>query len=78
MVTPYIKTLKIWISEQFPSRRAFIRAAQPKDDEASAQSYLARVLAGKKPPPLAKLEGWATALKLEGKEKQEFLDKCAL
>ncbi len=78
MATPFLKELRAQIYDEYRSVRAFVRVAQPKDDEASAQSYLARVLAGKKPPPLAKLAGWADALHLTGAARVEFLDKCAL
>ena len=61
------------ITAHYPSRRAFVRVAQPDDDEDSAQAYLALVLHGKRPPPLDHLEAWATALDLVNAEREAFI-----
>jgi hypothetical protein len=71
-----------WLKERvdglYKSRRDFIRTAEPGADEDAAQAYLAKVLNGTRPPPLAKAAQWAEKLKLTKAEKQHFLDLAAI
>lgn len=66
------------IDAMFDSRRAFIRAAEPKANENAAQSYLSQVIAGKKPPPIDRIDAWADALELKDKERDHFIDLACL
>jgi hypothetical protein len=66
------------IDAAFPSRRAFIRAAESGRKENPAQGYLAQVIAGTRPPPVAKLDAWIKALKLNDAEREHFLNLASL
>lgn len=70
--------LKDLIPTRFRSRRAFIRAAEPKANQDGAQAYLTRVLTGAKPPPIERIEAWATALRLTGDERRRFTALAAI
>ncbi len=70
--------LKHLVESKFKSQRAFIRIAEPTANEDGAQSYLSKVIAGSKPPPLERIEAWADALGLVGEGRQEFIDLAAL
>lgn len=74
MIESFPSLLARLIEERFPSRRAFARAAEPERDENTAQAYLAGVLKGRRPPPLDRIDNWATALCLAGRPRQHFLD----
>ena len=41
-------------------------------------ALLSRVIRGKRHPPLARLEGWATVLGLSGSDRQEFIEQGRL
>ncbi|MBA3684181.1 MAG: hypothetical protein H0W72_02955 [Planctomycetes bacterium] len=70
--------LKPLMDAKFPSGRAFIRAAERGRDEDSGAAYLSKVLAGTKPAPLERVEGWANALNLTGTERAHFLSLAEL
>jgi hypothetical protein len=70
--------LKGRIDELFPSQRAFIRAAEGANRINSGQGYLSQVIAGKKPPPIKRLDAWAKALELSEAEKERFLDLACI
>ena len=55
-----------------------MRVAESAERESSASAYLSKVLKGEAPPPLERIESWADALKLSGKERERFLDLAAL
>ncbi len=76
--TAFSTLLKSKIDARFESRRAFIRAAEPKANEDGAVSYLSRVIANKKPPPMDRLAAWAKALELRGIELERFLDLACI
>ena len=52
--------------------REFARRSRTND------ALLSRVIRAKRHPPLARLEGWATALGLVGADRQEFLEQGRL
>ena len=66
------------IAHHFPSRRSFVRAAEPTANENSAAGYLSQVIAGKKPPPMDRVEAWADALDLKGRERDRFIDLACI
>jgi hypothetical protein len=72
------KTLKAAIDAKFDGLRAFIREADPKANEDSAVSYLSKVIKGKKPPPIDRIDAWARALDLKGPELERFLDLACI
>ncbi len=74
MQTNFGQYLKLLVDGKFRSRRAFVRAAQPTANEAGAQAYLAKVLNGKAPPPMTRIDAWADALQLTGEERARFLE----
>lgn len=78
MDTTFGKYLKNRIDELFPSRRAFICAAEGANRINSGQGYLSQVIAGKKPPPIKRLDAWAKALDLDDAERERFLDLACI
>lgn len=78
MRSVFVTELEALIHWKFTSRRAFIRAARPPSEEESEQAYLGQVMAGKKPPPMDRLESWADALKLSGDPRQRFFDLACI
>lgn len=76
--TTFAELLTQLIDRKFESRRAFIRAAEPRAAEHSAQAYLSQVIAGKKPPPIDRIDGWADALELKDKERDRFIDLACI
>lgn len=74
----FCQLLKRLVRTAFKSRRAFIRAAESPERENSASAYLSKVLKGEAPPPLERIESWADALKLSGKERERFLDLAVI
>jgi hypothetical protein len=66
------------IDATFPSRRAFIRAAENGRKENSAQGYLSHVISGTRPPPVARLDAWIKALGLNEAEREHFLNLASL
>ena len=43
-----------------------------------AHSNISAIMAGRRPPPLDRIERWADALGLDGQERQEFLEEAYL
>ncbi len=78
MASEFGKHLKARISREYRSLRAFVREAGEGTREDSAVGYLSKVIAGKKPPPLDRIDAWASALKLEGADLEHFLDLACL
>lgn len=74
----FLDSLDSLIAPKFSSDRQFILAAQPNTKERTATAYFSQVRAGKKPPPLEHIEGWADALELKGEKRQWFLDLAAV
>lgn len=74
----FASLLRNLVDAKYSSRRAFARAAEPGRCENAAQAYIARVIAGKIPPPLYRVEDWADALGLAGQDQQEFIDEATL
>jgi hypothetical protein len=70
--------LKRLIDDRFKSRRAFVRAAEPEGNEDSLVSQLSKVLEGKRPPPLNRIEAWADALGLTGADKESLINRATL
>lgn len=69
--------MKRLISERFSSQREFVRHTNAENED-SGQAYVSKVLKGKKPPPLDRLDSWANALELYGEERQNFMDLAAI
>lgn len=74
----FVFMIKPLISSKFKSRRAFVRVAEPANDEESSQAYLGSVIAGKRPVPLDRVEAWADALDLKGNDRRRFLLLAAI
>lgn len=71
--------MQVLLAERFPKgQREFIRQAEPGRAIDSAQGYLSKVLAGTKPPPMDRIEAWATALGLTGADRERFIDLAAI
>lgn len=70
--------LKRLVDANFTSRRGFIRAAEPTVSEDGAVGNLSRVIAGKLPPPLARIESWADALHLIDEGRDDFINLAVL
>lgn len=78
MPTAFAKFLVRAIDDRFESRRAFLRAAEPKSNENGSNAYLSQVISGKKPPPIDRITAWAAALELKGIELERFLDLACI
>lgn len=66
------------ILTRYASLRAFVRAAESQRSEDVAVAYLSKVLRGRKPPPLDRIEAWAEALALTGAERETFIEDAHL
>ena len=69
---PFARRLRGLIDDRYQSLRAFVRIAEPTRNEDTAVAYLSKVLKGSKPPPLERIDAWATALGLAGDEAEDF------
>ena len=79
MQSAFSAWLRRLIDERFDgNQREFVRTAEPRRDEASAQGYLSKVLRDQKPPPLDRVDAWAAALGLEGTELHRFREYAAI
>lgn len=78
MAYDFISVLSGLIAKKYESRRAFSRVAETTRDENSTQAMIAKVLNGTRPPPLHRMESWADALDLTGRERARFLDLAAI
>jgi hypothetical protein len=76
--TTFAALLTKLVDAKFDSRRAFIRAAESRAAEHSAQAYLSQVVAGKKPPPIERIDAWADALELKAKDRERFIDLACI
>ena len=78
VATDFGKLVKSLILSRFKSYRAFIRAAEGERRVNSGQGYLSKVIAGTRPPPFDRLDAWADALELEGREREHFWDLATI
>lgn len=78
MASTFSNLLRKLIEEKFESRRAFVRAVEPASKEDSAQAYLTLVVSGKRPPLIERIDAWADALELKGKERDRFIDLACI
>lgn len=78
MLTPWAQTFKELIGRNFPSRRAFARAAHPAENENLMQGWLAKTLNGKINPPMQFVEIWGRTLGLKGYELEAFCFQAGL
>ncbi len=78
MASEFGKVLKTLIYQRHDSARAFVRAVGGFSSEDAGVARVSKVMAGKLPPPLDRLNAWADALKLEGADLEHFLDLACL
>jgi hypothetical protein len=78
MALAFAQYLRERIDARFPSLRAFVRVAESDRSEDAAVAYLSKVLKGRKPPPLERIEAWAEALALHGSERERFIEDAHL
>lgn len=70
--------LKTAIERRYPSRRAFIAVADKDRTGDGGAGYLSRVISGKCPAPLHRIDAWADALQLDGVERERFIAYAAI
>lgn len=78
IMSDFGRYLENLVLDRFGSRRKFIIAAEGEDRAQAGVSYFSQVVAGKKPPPLHRLEAWADALGLQGAERERFVDLACI
>lgn len=78
MSTAFAVSLRQQILARYASLRAFVRAAEADRSEDTAVAYLSKVLNGRKPPPLERVDAWADALRLTGAERVAFIEDAHL
>lgn len=68
--------LRDLVARNYESLRAFAREAGKRSghEETETAAYASKVISGQKPPPLARIESWATALHLDGEERKRFIE----
>ena len=73
MKTKFGILIKRLINEKYKSIREFCRIAEPKSNNNGSTAYISNVMAGKRPPPIEKIDKWINALELDKEEAKKFL-----
>lgn len=72
MASEFGKVLKTLIYQRHDSARAFVRAVGGFSSEDAGVARVSKVMAGKLPPPLDRLNAWADALKCSDDERRKL------
>lgn len=78
MPTPFAQFIKARLAEQGWSLRDFAARLDPQRPVGSLVGYVSKVLNGKVAPPLARIDAWADALRLDRRQREHFIELAHL